>query len=60
MEKAVGLSPIVSILVLLAGFKLAGVIGAILSVPVTTALAIFIKDIFESKESSEKIIAEEG
>ncbi|MFH1583107.1 MAG: AI-2E family transporter [Candidatus Falkowbacteria bacterium] len=50
MQKAVGLSPIVSILAILAGFKLAGFIGAILSIPATTALSVFIKDIFASKE----------
>jgi len=49
MQKAVGLSPIVSILAILAGFKLAGLIGAVLSVPVATALSVFIKDIFNSK-----------
>ncbi|MDO8667691.1 MAG: AI-2E family transporter [bacterium] len=54
MEKAVGLNPIISILVLLAGFKLAGVIGAILSIPVATAAAVFIKDIFDSKEGGKK------
>ncbi|MDP2736691.1 MAG: AI-2E family transporter [bacterium] len=50
MQKAVGLSPIISILAILAGFKLAGFIGAILSIPVATALSVFIKDIFASKE----------
>lgn len=59
MEKAVGLNPIISILALLAGFKLAGVIGAVLSIPVSTALAVFIKDIFESRESGKKTIPEE-
>jgi len=54
MEKAVGLNPIISILAMLAGFKLAGVIGAILSIPVTTALAIFIKDIFDGREGGKK------
>lgn len=51
MQKAVGLSPIVSILAILAGFKLAGFIGAILSIPVATALSVFIKDVFNSRES---------
>ncbi len=60
MEKAVGLNPIISILAMLAGFKLAGVIGAILSIPVATALAVFIKDIFDSREEGRKAIREEG
>jgi predicted PurR-regulated permease PerM len=50
MQKVVGLSPIISILAILAGFKLAGFIGAILSIPVATALSVFIKDIFSSRE----------
>jgi predicted PurR-regulated permease PerM len=50
MQKAVGLNPIVSILAILAGFKLAGFIGAIVSIPVSTALSIFVKDFFSSKE----------
>ena len=60
MEKAVGLNPLISILVLLAGFKLAGVVGAVLSIPVTTAVAVFIKDIFDSKEGGRKAMAEEA
>lgn len=50
MQKAVGLNPIVSILAILAGFKLAGFTGALLAIPVTTALSVFIKDIFNSRE----------
>ena len=53
MQKAVGLNPIVSILAILAGFKLAGFIGALLAVPATTALSVFIKDIFERREGRE-------
>lgn len=55
MQKAVGLNPIVSISVLLIGFKLAGVVGAVLSIPVATAVSVFIKDAFESKEAKEAI-----
>ncbi len=50
MQKAVGLNPIVSISVLMVGFQLAGVIGAILSIPVATAVQEIILDIFEYKE----------
>jgi len=48
MKKAVGLSPIVVLLVLIIGFQFFGVIGAIIAVPVTTAIAIFIKDYTQS------------
>lgn len=44
MKKAVGLNPITVILVLLIGAKLAGVMGAILAVPVAAAVSIFVKD----------------
>jgi predicted PurR-regulated permease PerM len=44
MKKAVGLSPIVVIIVLLVGFQFLGIIGAIIAVPLTTAFAIFLTD----------------
>ena len=50
MQKTVGLNPIVSISVLMVGFQLAGIIGAILSIPVATAVQEIILDIFEYKE----------
>lgn len=53
MEKTVGLNPIISISALLIGYQLAGIIGAILSIPVATALSVFIKDVFEKKEAEE-------
>ncbi|MFA6106378.1 MAG: AI-2E family transporter [Patescibacteria group bacterium] len=49
MQKAVGLNPIVSIAVLLIGFQLAGIAGAILSIPVATAASVFIQDIFDHR-----------
>lgn len=50
MKRAVGLNPIVTILALLIGAKLGGVLGAILSVPVATALGLFLSDLFNKKE----------
>lgn len=50
MQKAVGLNPIVSISVLMIGFQIAGVVGAIMSIPVATAVQEIIMDIFEYKE----------
>jgi len=44
MQKAVGLDPIVSIAVLMIGFKLGSVMGAILAIPLTTALSVVVKD----------------
>jgi len=54
MQKAVGLNPIVSIIALLIGFKVAGVVGAILSIPLATALSVFIKDLFDSRTSEKE------
>jgi len=49
MQKVVGLNPIIIIVVLLSGFKLAGIVGAIISIPVATAVSVFIKDLFEKR-----------
>lgn len=54
MQKAVGLNPIVSILAILAGFKLAGLIGAALSIPATAAFSVFIQDVFAERESGKR------
>jgi len=47
MQKVVGLNPIVSIAVLLIGFKVGGIVGAILSIPVATAVSVVIRDFFD-------------
>jgi predicted PurR-regulated permease PerM len=44
MKKAVGLNPVTTILAILVGFSLAGVLGALISVPVATALSLVISD----------------
>ena len=52
MQKAVGLNPVISIVVLLMGFKLAGVAGAILAIPVATIVSVFLQDVFQQKTIS--------
>jgi predicted PurR-regulated permease PerM len=54
MQKVVGLNPVVSIVVLLIGFKVGGIIGAILAIPVATAIGVFAKDIFQKRMSLKK------
>ena len=44
MKKAVGLNPIVVILVLLIGARLLGVLGVLIAVPVTSAINVIIKE----------------
>lgn len=50
MKKAVGLSPITIIIVLLVGAKLYGAVGAILSIPLATAVGLFISDLRNTSE----------
>lgn len=49
MKKAVGMNPIISISVLMIGFTVGGVVGALLSIPVTTALSVLVEDLLEKK-----------
>lgn len=44
MNKAVGISPIFIMFAMFVGFSFLGVLGIVLSVPVATAVAIFVKD----------------
>ncbi len=60
MQKMVGLNPIVSIAVLLIGFRVGGVAGAILAIPVATAIGVFIKDLFESRYFASESKKERG
>ncbi len=46
MQKVTGLNPIVSILALLVGIKLGGLVGAILAIPVATMVAVVLEDLF--------------
>lgn len=47
MRKTVGLNPIIIIVAMLIGAKLAGILGIILSVPLTAAITEFVKDFKE-------------
>lgn len=49
MKKAVGLSPLITILALMIGGRLAGVVGALMSVPIVVVLQIILKDILKYK-----------
>lgn len=56
MQKSVGLNPIIVIIVMLIGAKIAGVLGVILAVPTATIIKIFLSDFFEErKEQEEKL-----
>lgn len=46
MQKATGLNPVVSIVALMIGIELGGLVGAILSIPVATMGAVLVEELF--------------
>lgn len=50
MQKAVGLNPIISITSLLIGAKIGGVGGALLAIPVATALGVIVRELFKARK----------
>ncbi|HLD28115.1 MAG TPA: AI-2E family transporter, partial [Patescibacteria group bacterium] len=52
MQKAVGLNPIIVIVVILIGARTAGILGIIMAVPVTTAINVLVGDLMEVKNGS--------
>jgi len=54
MQKTVGLNPIVVILVILLGAKLAGVLGALLSIPVAVSIMTIAGDWFGTEEEGSR------
>jgi predicted PurR-regulated permease PerM len=55
MQKAVGLNPIASMVAMLIGAQLAGVIGIILAIPVATAISVVIKEYWGTKEQIDRL-----
>lgn len=53
MERTVGLNPIVSIVSLLIGFRLGGVVGALFSIPIATALSVVVSDFLQWRACKE-------
>jgi len=52
MKKQLGLNPVVTIIAMLIGARLAGIIGIILAIPVTTALSVVVKDFIQTSNIS--------
>lgn len=50
MQHAVGLNPVISIVALMIGVTLGGVLGAILAIPIATALSVVTHDLFKDRE----------
>lgn len=55
MQKTVGINPVVAIVVLLIGARLAGIAGVLLSIPTAMLLAEFSQDLFEKSPGFQKI-----
>lgn len=51
MQRAVGLNPIISILALIIGAKIAGIPGALFAIPVATALDVIVREVLHGGES---------
>ena len=49
MQKAVGLNPVIIIVAILAGAKLAGILGVLIAIPVVTVLSVFVQDVLAKK-----------
>ncbi|MFH1207004.1 MAG: AI-2E family transporter [Patescibacteria group bacterium] len=56
MEKTVGLNPLVVIIIMLIGGKLAGMVGILLAVPLALVIKVFAEDFFALKESEENTL----
>jgi len=54
MKKAIGLNPLAVVLAIIVGAKLAGPFGAILAVPVATAISVFLGDFMKKPEEEDK------
>lgn len=53
MRKAVGLNPLITIVAVLVGAKVAGFLGILLAVPVATILAVFLADLIPAGREEE-------
>lgn len=60
VRKIVGVPPIVSILALIIGYKLAGFVGLIISVPIATMLMEFLSDVEKNKTAEAERLSRES
>jgi predicted PurR-regulated permease PerM len=51
MKRAVGLNPVIVITAMMIGMQIAGLIGIIIAIPVTTALGVLIDDLLSHKKT---------
>lgn len=53
MGKSTGLNPLVVILSILAGARIGGIVGALLAVPVATAVSVYLEGLMEGRRNQE-------
>jgi predicted PurR-regulated permease PerM len=49
--KSVGLNPLIVVIAILVGFKLGGILGALVSVPIAAALSVFVVDFLNKRKA---------
>lgn len=54
MRRVIGLHPLTTIIAVLIGAKLAGLLGILLAVPVATIVSVFFRDLMPSREAGEE------
>ena len=58
MQKTIGINPVISILALATGFKLGGVVGALISLPVVAAVEVILREhIFERMHTQAALLS---
>jgi predicted PurR-regulated permease PerM len=58
MSKTTGLNPIVILVVVLIGAKLAGFVGVILAIPLTLVVDVFVQDFFQESDEANDVPAD--
>lgn len=53
MQKATGINPIISLLAVLIGWRLGGIVGAILSIPLANAISVFMEEVFRGQTTTQ-------
>jgi predicted PurR-regulated permease PerM len=56
MEKTVGTSPLVVLVALLIGFKLAGIVGLLIAVPLVSAITVIVNEFISEKSKENPVV----
>lgn len=51
MQRVAGVNPVVSVLAVLIGWRVGGTVGAIISIPLSMTIAVFLSEVFRERES---------